>query len=621
MAKKHFKAESKKLLDMMINSIYTNKEIFLRELISNASDALDKRYYGTLRSGAVGVKKDDYRIEILADKDARTLTIRDNGIGMTAAELETNLGTIAHSGSQAFREEMEKAQAEDADKKTKKKSTADIIGQFGVGFYSAFMVADAITVTSCSEEDGKTNVWESKGVDGYTITEGEAAEPGTTIVLHLKQDLGDDTYSQFLEESTLRTLVRKYSDYIHYPIRIADETVNSMEPIWKKQKSRVKPEEYNEYYKGQFNDYEDPLRVIRTSVEGISSYTALLFIPQHAPYDYYSADYEKGLALYSSGVMIMEKCKDLLPDYFNFVRGIVDSQDLTLNISRETLQEDRQLRAIAKNLEKKIRKELLDFLKNDRENYEKFFEAFGRQLKYGLYDGFGMNKEKLEDLVLFWSDKEEKLVTLQEYVDAMPEDQTVLYYAPGETNEKIAMLPQVQSVLAAGKDVLFLTDEIDEFAIRMMMNYKEKNFVSVSEESPETATEEEKAALEEKTKEQQGFLDFVKETLGDKIAEVAFTSRLSDAPVTLTTKGGISIEMEKTLNRMPMGGGVKAQRVLELNPDHAVIQKAEETLASDAKDDAARMVRLLYAQAVLLSGLTVEDPAEMAGDICAMILQ
>ena len=641
MAKKQFKAESKKLLDLMINSIYTHKEIFLRELISNASDALDKLYYQSLQSGDTGIKRSDFHIRIDADKDARTLTISDNGIGMNREELEANLGTIARSGSMAFKE----AHGEENGEKGKK--AVDIIGQFGVGFYSAFMVADEVTVTSKAYGSDEANVWNSRGADGYTVTAGEKASPGTEIVLHIKADAEDENYSKFLEEYTLRNLVKKYSDYIRYPIQMMVEkhrpkadaepeegkapemesymeldTLNTMEPIWKRQKSKVKTEDYNEYYKSKFGDYQDPARVIRTSVEGVSSYTALLFIPSHAPYDYYTKDYEKGLQLYSSGVMIMDKCKELLPDYFNFVRGLVDSQDLSLNISRETLQHDRQLCNIAKNLEKKIKKELADFLKNDREGYESFFENFGRQLKYGLYDDFGMHKDVLADLILFYSSMEKKMITLDEYIAKMGEDQKYIYYAAGESVEKIDMLPQTEFIRDKGYEILYLTDEIDEFMLQMIRDYKEKEFKSVSAED---IAVEESADAQEKIKqaeeENKDLLNFIKTSLGDKVTEVKLSPRLKDSAVCLTTKGGISLEMEKVLNAMPQDQQIRAERILELNPEHPVMEALKNAFAQgdSGKETVKTYADLLYNQAVLISGLSVEDPVTFAKEICSLI--
>ncbi len=641
MAKKQFKAESKKLLDLMINSIYTHKEIFLRELISNASDALDKLYYQSLQSGDTGIKRSDFHIDITADKDARTLTISDNGIGMTASELEANLGTIAKSGSLAFKQDH----AEDEPSKGAK--PIDIIGQFGVGFYSAFMVADEVTVTSRAYGSEEANRWVSKGADGYTVEAAEKNANGTEIVLHIKDDAEGEDYSHFLEEYSIRSLIKKYSDYIRYPIQMMVEksrpkedaeaaegqapemetymeleTLNTMEPIWKRQKSKVKPEDYNDYYKSKFGDYQDPARVIRTSVEGVSSYTALLFIPGHTPFDYYTKDYEKGLQLYSSGVMIMDKCKELLPDYFNFVKGLVDSQDLSLNISRETLQHDRQLKNIAKNLEKKIKKELADFMKNDREGYEKFFENFGRQLKYGIYDDFGMHKDVLSDLVLFYSSMEKKMISLDEYLAKMGEDQQYIYYASGESVEKIDMLPQTEFIKDKGYEILYLTDEIDEFVLQMMHDYKEKEFKSVSaEDITGEETDEQKEAMKKAEEDNKALLDYIKESLSGKVTEVKLSPRLKGSAVCLTTKGNISLEMEKVLNAMPTDQMVKADRILEINPDHAVMTTLRDTFAmgDEGKDMVKTYANLLYSQAVLISGLTVDDPVALGEDICKVI--
>ena len=644
MAKKQFKAESKRLLDLMINSIYTHKEIFLRELISNASDALDKLYYQSLQSGDTGIKRSDFQINVEADKDARILTISDNGIGMSKEDLEANLGTIAKSGSLSFKEELGTG-----DEDAKRKKAIDIIGQFGVGFYSAFMVADEVVVTSKAYGSEEAYRWQSKGADGYTVEEAEKSNHGTEIVLHIKEDTEGENYSKFLEEYTIRDLIKRYSDYIRYPIQMMVEkrrpkegaepeegkapemesymeleTLNTMEPIWKRQKSKVKPEDYNEYYKGKFGDYEDPVKVIRTSVEGVSSYTALLFIPGHTPYDYYTKDYEKGLQLYSSGVMIMEKCKELLPDYFNFVKGLVDSQDLSLNISRETLQHDRQLKNIAKNLEKKIKKELLDFLKEDREGYEKFFDNFGRQIKYGLYDDFGMHKEVLADLVLFYSSMEKKRITFDEYIAKMGEDQKYIYYAAGESIEKIDMLPQTEFIKDKGYEILYLTDEIDEFVLQMMRDYKEKEFKSVSaEDLAEEGSSEQQETIKKAEEENKDLLAFIKESLGDQVTEVKLSPRLKNSPVCLTTKGGISLEMEKVLNAMPMDQQVKAERILEINPDHEVMKTLQEAYAAgeDGKEKVKPYASLLYNQSLLICGLTVDDPVKFSEDICKLIVK
>ncbi|MBR3756709.1 MAG: molecular chaperone HtpG [Firmicutes bacterium] len=638
MAKKQFKAESKKLLDLMIHSIYTHKEIFLRELISNASDALDKLYYQSLQSGDTGIQRSDFHINLEADKTARTLTISDNGIGMTRDELETNLGTIAKSGSLAFKKEH-----------TEQTEDIDIIGQFGVGFYSAFMVAEEVTVTSRAYGSEDAYQWKSKGADGYTIEPASKSAVGTTIVLHIKEDAEGENYSKFLEVYTLRNLIKQYSDYIRYPIqtmvekrRVKEgvetpegeapemetymelEILNSMEPIWKRNKSDVTEEEYNDYYKTKFGDFEDSSRVIRTTVEGVSSYTALLFIPKRAPWDYYSKDYEKGLQLYSSGVMIMDKCKDLLPDYFNFVKGLVDSQDLSLNISRETLQHDRQLKNIARNLEKKIKKELADFLKNDREGYEKFFDAFGRQLKYGMYENYGMHKDILADLVLFYSSMEKKMVTFDEYIAKMGEEQKYIYYAAGESVEKIDMLPQTEYIKEKGYEILYLTDEIDEFVLQMIGDYKEKEFKSVAaEDIIAEESEEQKEAMKKAEEENQNLLAFIKESLAGKVEEVKLSLRLKGSAVCLTTKGYISLEMEKTLNAMPMDQMVKADRILELNPNHEVFTKMKTVYGEgeEGKELVKMYADLLYNQSLLISGLSIEDPVKFGEEICKLIVK
>lgn len=640
MAKKQFKAESKKLLDLMIHSIYTNKEIFLRELISNSSDALDKLYYKSLTSGELGIKRNDFYIQITPDKELRTLTIRDNGIGMSKDELENNLGTIAKSGSLGFKEEQEK----NKDENTKAKNI-DIIGQFGVGFYSAFMVSDIVSVTSKAFGSDEAYRWVSRGADGYTIEEASLDGHGTEIVLTIKEDTDGENYSSFLEEYTIRNLIKKYSDYIRYPIRmmveksrpVGDteegkapefekynelETLNSMEPIWKRQKSKVKPEEYNDYYKSKYMDYMDPARVIRTNVEGVSSFTALMFIPGHAPFDYYTKEYEKGLQLYSSGVMIMDRCKDLLPDYFNFVKGLVDSQDLSLNISREMLQQDRQLKNIAKNVEKKIKRDLEDFLKNDRDGYEKFFENFGKQLKYGLYEGYGMNREVLEDLVLFYSSTEQKNVTFAEYLERMKDDQNAIYYAAGESIKKIDLLPQTEFVKSKGYEILYLTDEMDEFVFNILGQYKDKPFKSVSaEDIAEDDTEEAKENMKKLEEDNKELLEDIKKALGDKVSEVRLSPRLKSSAVCLTTKGDISLEMEKILSAMPMDQGIKAERVLELNPEHSVFETLNKIKSEDADGNRLDVyAKLLYDQALLISGIQIDDPVEFSKSICQLIV-
>lgn len=640
MAKKQFKAESKKLLDLMIHSIYTNKEIFLRELISNSSDALDKLYYKSLTSGELGIKRNDFYIQITPDKELRTLTIRDNGIGMSKDELENNLGTIAKSGSLGFKEEQEKIKDENS-----KAKNIDIIGQFGVGFYSAFMVSDIVSVTSKAFGSDEAYRWVSRGADGYTIEEASLDGHGTEIVLTIKEDTEGENYSSFLEEYMIRNLVKKYSDYIRYPIRMMVEksrpigeteegkapefekyseleTLNSMEPIWKRQKSKVKPEEYNDYYKSKYMDYMDPARVIRTNVEGVSSFTALMFIPGHAPFDYYTKEYEKGLQLYSSGVMIMDRCKDLLPDYFNFVKGLVDSQDLSLNISREMLQQDRQLKNIAKNVEKKIKRDLEDFLKNDRDGYEKFFENFGKQLKYGLYEGYGMNREVLEDLVLFYSSTEQKNVTFAEYLERMKDDQNAIYYAAGESIKKIDLLPQTEFVKSKGYEILYLTDEMDEFVFNILGQYKDKPFKSVSaEDIAEDDTEEAKENMKKLEEDNKELLEDIKKALGDKVSEVKLSPRLKSSAVCLTTKGDISLEMEKILSAMPMDQGIKAERVLELNPEHSVFETLNKIKSEDADGNRLDVyAKLLYDQALLISGIQIDDPVEFSKSICQLIV-
>ena len=626
MAKKQFKAESKRLLDLMINSIYTHKEIFLRELISNASDASDKRYFGAMAQGETGLSRDDLPILLQPDKEARTLTLSDRGCGMTKEELEQNLGTIAHSGSLEFK--RENAEAEDI----------DIIGQFGVGFYSAFMVAEKVTVSTRSQADGSAWKWESAGADGYTITPCDKDTPGTDIVLTLKPDAEEEHYSEFLDEYRIKGLVKKYSDYIRYPIRMEVthsrkkegspddkpefesykelETLNSMIPIWKKGKSEVKAEDYNAFYKEKFFDFEDPLRVIHSSTEGAATYDALLFIPAHAPYNYYSKEYEKGLQLYASGVLIMDKCADLLPDYFSFVRGLVDSQDLSLNISREMLQYDRQLRLIAERLEKKIKSELVSMRDNDREKYETFFGSFGLQLKYGVYSDYGRHKELLSDLLLYRSSSEQKLVSLSEYVSRMKEGQDKIYYACGDNETRLSRLPQAERLTEKGYEILFMTDDIDEFAVKAMRDYDGKAFCSVAE--AEVETEEEKEEIKKQADDNRALFDFLKETLGDRVKEVRPTGRLKSFPACLTTEGGISLEMEKVLNSMPTGEAVKAERVLEINASHPVFEKLKALFETD-RDKAKTYAEILYNQALLIEGLPVEDPVAYANLVCELM--
>ncbi len=628
MQKKKFKTESQKLLDMMINSIYTHKEIFLRELISNASDAIDKLYYRSLTDDSVKLKREDYKITIEADKDGRNLIISDNGCGMTKDELENNLGTIAKSGSFDFKKE------------NSDKTDVDIIGQFGVGFYSAFMVSDKITVVSKAYGSDEAWKWESEGVDGYTIEPCEKEEAGTTITMHLKEDTEDEKYSDYLDEYTIRRLVKKYSDYIRYPIKmdveteklkegtkdeyekvIETETLNSMIPLWKKNQSEVTDEEYANFYRDKFYDYEAPAKVITQKSEGLSTFEALLFIPEHAPFDYYTKNFEKGLELYSSGVLITEKCKELLPDYFGFVRGIVDSADLTLNISRETLQHDRQLKVIAKAIEKKIRTELAKMLEEDREKYEKFWAAFGLQLKYGLYEGYGANKENLKDLVLFTSSKDKKLATLKEYVSRAKEDQKSIYYACAETVDKALMLPQVEAVISKGYEVLCLTDDVDEFAFKMMHDYDGKEFKNVCTDKLDIATEEENKELKEENENSKEMLNFMKESIGDKVFAVRFTNTLGDHPVSLSSEGEVSVEMEKVLSKMPASEGMspKAQTVMEINKSHPIAAKLKELYETD-KDKLAKYSKILYAQARLINGLALDNPSELSSLVCDLMI-
>lgn len=632
MAKKQFKAESKRLLNLMINSIYTHKEIFLRELISNASDAVDKLYYKTITEGDTGISRDDFGIRIEADRENRTLRIIDNGMGMTREELEKNLGTIAKSGSLDFKSEMDK------------KDEIDIIGQFGVGFYSAFMVSDKVSVLSRAYGSDEAYMWGSSGADGYTITEAEKDSNGTEITLTLKEDTDDENYSEYLDTYKIKSLITKYSDYIRYPIQMMVEkhrlkpgcedkkpeeqeyetyqeleTLNSMVPLWKKNKSEIKDEDYNEFYKDKFYDFTDPAKVIHTDVEGVVSYTALLFIPGQAPFNYYTKDYEKGLQLYSSGVLIMDKCPDLLPDYFSFVKGLVDSQDLSLNISREMLQHDRQLRAIAQRLEKKIKSELLSMLKTDREKYISFFKNFGLQLKYGLYDSFGANKETLKDLLMFYSSTEKALVTLSEYVSRMKHEQKYIYYASGETVEQIDRLPQTELLKEKGYEILYLTDSIDEFALQVMREFDEKQFKSVSGEDLDIEeSKEEKEAAEKQAEESKDLLEFMKESLDGKVSEVKLSHRLKSHPVCLTSKGGLSIEMEKVLNAMPTDEKVQAERVLEINAKHPVLEKLKKEYDTD-KDTVKKYTALLYDQARLIEGLPIEDPVEFSNAVCELM--
>lgn len=622
MEKREFKAESKRLLDIVINSIYTNREIFLRELISNASDAIDKVYYKTLGDSSLTFNKDDYYIKIKPNKEERTLTISDKGIGMTEKELDENLGVIAKSGSLQFKKENEI------------KDGFDIIGQFGVGFYSGFLVADKITVITKAFGADKAYKWESDGVDGYTISEAEKDSFGTDIILHLKANDEDENYDEFLEEYKLKSLIKKYSDFIRYPIKldvtksrvkegteneheeyVEEETVNSMVPLWRRNKNELTDDDYNNFYVEKRFGFDKPLRHMHISVDGMISYNSILYIPENIPYDYYTKEYEKGLELYSNGVLIMEKCSELLPDYFGFVKGIVDSQDLSLNISREMLQHDRQLSRIAKNIKTKIKNELESMMKNDRESYEKFYKSFGRQLKYGVYDDFGMNKDELKDLLMFYSSKEKKMVSLAEYVERMAEDQKYIYYAVGESNERIEKMPQTEMVLDKGYEILYFTEDVDEFAIKMLMNYKEKEFKSVSSGDLGIESEEENKKENEENK---GIFEAMKEALGEKISSVKASSRLKNYPVCLSSEGEVSIEMEKILSAMPNNQGVKAQKVLEVNTNHEVFNSLKDALEND-KDKFNLYTKLLYNQALLVEGLSIEDPVDFTNDICKLM--
>lgn len=630
METKAFQAESKRLLEMMIHSIYTHKEIFLRELISNASDAIDKLYFLSLTDDKVGMTKDDFAITLHLDKDARTLTIADNGIGMTKEDLEQNLGVIANSGSLKFKSEH-----------TLDEDT-NIIGQFGVGFYSAFMVAKKVTVRSKAYGSDQAYEWESEGVDGYTISECDKESVGTEIILAILDDSEEEKYSEFLEQYRIQGLIKKYSDYIRFPIRMemqksrqkADtpegaepeyedyteiETLNSMVPIWRKNKSELKDEDYNQFYQEKFYDYTAPLLHIHSKTEGTATYNSLLYIPAKAPYDYYTKEYEKGLQLYSNGVLIMEKCADLLPDHFSFVKGLVDSEDLSLNISRELLQHDRQLKLIAKSLEKSIKNELTKLLKNDREKYEEFFKSFGMQLKFGVYNGYGANKELLQDLLLFHSSTEQKLVTLSEYVSRMREDQKYIYYASGESVARIDHLPQTELVKDKGYEILYLTENVDEFAIKMLMKYEEKEFKSVSAGDLDLETEAEKEEIKAKTEENKDLFASMQKALGDKVKAVRLSQRLKSHPVCLTSDGDLSLEMEKVLNAMPTNEKVKAERVLELNAEHPVFRKLTE-LAKDNPDKLEAYSKLLYNQALLIEGMPVEDPVAFSNAICDLMV-
>lgn len=630
--KKAFKAESKRLLEMMINSIYTHKEIFIRELISNASDAMDKLYFKSLNEN-LGLDRGDFQIRLTPDKDARTLTITDNGIGMTAEELENNLGVIAQSGSLKFKEEVK------GDEKAENNDDISVIGQFGVGFYSAFMVASKVTVRSKAYGADTAYLWTSEGVDGYTIEECEKASHGTEITLYMKENTDDEDYDEFLADYKIRNLVKKYSDYIRYPIKMEvthrhpkedapedapeeekyevhteDETLNSMIPLWKKNKSELKDEDYNNFYQEKFYDYTEPLAHIHSKTEGTATYSALMFIPKKAPYDYYSKEYEKGLQLYSNGVLIMDKCSDLLPDHFSFVKGLVDSEDLSLNISREMLQHDRQLKIIARSLERTIKNELKKMLTNEREKYEEFWKAFGLQIKFGIYNGYGMNKELLQDLLLFTSSKDKKQVTLEEYVAGMKEGQDCIYYASGDSIERIDALPVVESVKDKGYEILYLTDNVDEFCLQMMVDYNEKKFKSVQAGDLDLQTEEEKKEIKEKNEDSKELCDAIKEALGDKVAAVRLTNTLKTHPVCITSDGALSAQMEKVLNSMPTDHKAKADKALEINPNHPIFDKLQYLFDND-KEMLATYADLLFTQAMLIEGMAIDDPVKFSEEL------
>ena len=621
MAKKQFKAESKKLMDLMINSIYTNKEIFLREIISNASDAIDKLHYESLTNKDIKVNAKDFEIFVKPDKEKHTLTITDNGCGMTKEELENNLGTIAKSGSLAFKEEKEP------------QKDIDIIGQFGVGFYSAFMVASKIEVISKAYDSEEAYKWVSEGIDGYTIEKASKDTYGTDIILTLKEDTEDEKYSEYLEEYRLRGLIKKYSDYITYPIKMEVthshlkegteneyeshteiETLNDMVPLWKRDKKKIKEEDYDTFYSDKFMDYEKPLKVIHTSAEGLVSFNSLLFIPSHAPYDFYTKTYEKGLQLYSNGVLIMENCADLLPDYFSFVKGVVDSPDLSLNISREMLQQDKNLKLIAKNIETKIIKELTSMMKEDKENYEKFFKTFGATIKYGIYENFGMHKDKLQDLIIFASSYEDKMTSLKDYVSRMKENQDAIYYACGETTDKIKLMPQVEQVTDKGYEILYCTEYVDEFTFQSLREYESKKFVNICKEDLNLDTPEEKEELQKLNEDSKDLLATMKESLKD-ISGVKFTNRLKNHPVCLVSEGDISIEMEKVINAMPTDEKINANKVLEINANHKIAEKLK-TLYETDKEALKDYTKILYAEARLIEGLPIENPTELASLIC-----
>lgn len=620
MKKREFKTESKRILDLMINSIYTNKEIFLRELISNSSDALDKLYYLSLTNKDIKVNKDDLFIRVDYNKDKRTITISDNGTGMTEEELENNLGVIAESGSLKFKEE------------NKEQNDVNIIGQFGVGFYSAFMVSDKVTVESKSYKDDRATIWESAGVDGYTLSPSDKKDNGTIITLHLKEDTEDYNYSELLSEYKLRGIIKKYSDYISYPIKMevennrkkedSDEyetykeviTINSMIPLWKRNKKDITEEEYNNFYSDKFFDYDKPLDVLHFNIEGNVNYNALLYIPSHAPYDYYSKEYEKGLQLYTNGVLIMDKCSELLPDYFSFVRGVIDTEDIPLNISREALQDDKNIKLIAKSIESKVKNELLDLLKNNRDKYLEFYKAFGMQLKFGIYNDYGMHKDKLEDLIMFYSSGEKKLITLDEYVNKLKEEDKNIYYCAGETVDKIDMLPQVEGIKDK-HEVLYLTDYVDEFAIMAIHEYKGKTFVNVTNESTDLSTDEEKEKINKENTDNKDMLEEMKKVLEGNVEEVKLTNKLKSHPVCLTTTGEVSTSMEKVINAMPTDEKIKANEVLEINASHKIVDKLKDLYKND-KDEFTKYTKVIYYEARLIEGLPIDNPTELSNLMC-----
>jgi molecular chaperone HtpG len=626
MEKKQFQAESKRLLEMMINSIYSQKEVFLRELISNASDAIDKIYYKALTDDNLTFEKDNYYIKVVPDKEKRMLKIMDTGIGMTKEELENNLGVIAKSGSLAFKTENEI------------KDGHDIIGQFGVGFYAAFMVADVVTVISKSQGSDEAYKWESEGADGYSIQPVQKDSVGTEIILKIKENTEDDNYDEYLEQYSLKSIIKKYSDFIRYPIKmdmsssrpkegsenefeeyIEEQTINSMVPIWRKNKNELTDEDYEKFHMEKRYGFDKPLKHIHVSVDGTIRYNAILFIPEKIPFDYYSKEFEKGLELYSNGVLIMNKCADLLPDYFSFVKGMVDSEDLSLNISREILQHDRQLKLIAKNISKKIKSELQGLLKNDREKYDEFYKSFGRQLKFGVYSDFGSNKEMLQDLLMFYSSKEKKMVTLDEYVSRMPEDQKFIYYASGDSVERIEKLPQTEIVAEKGYEILYFTEDIDEFAIKMLMTYKEKEFKSVSSGDLGIEADENDKNNDEHKEENRELFDAMKDILSGKVKEVRASKRLKSHPVCLSADGEVTIEMEKVLNMMPDNQNVKADKVLEINLNHDVFKTLKDAFEQD-KEKLSLYTNLLYNQALLIEGLPIQDPVEFTNDICKVMV-